>query len=280
MRLGFVDHHLENYHANVFLELIRTAFADRGIEVIGYESDPAAGPDWCEQHQVRRAESIEALVDQVDAILILAPDDIGTHRGFAEAAIRGARPVVFDKLLAETVEDAERIAELARRHDAPVLSSSALWYAAELAELRADDAPVESAFARGFGAWDHYGIHTLAMAARLGGSGVRRALEAGTAEDRLLVLDYGDRRVTVDCRTGANAADELGWSAGVRVGGEWRVTKISDYAGFYRRTLAAYLDFCAGAGADQGLDQALELVRLHAAADRSLAGGGSWVDLG
>ncbi|WP_152362080.1 Gfo/Idh/MocA family oxidoreductase [Microlunatus speluncae] len=277
--LGFVDHHLANYHADVFLRLLRTSFADRGVEVIGYESDPVPGGDWCDRNQVRRADSIDALVDEADAILILAPDDIDTHPEFARAVIRGAKPVVLDKLLATNLADARAIAELARGHGAPVLSSSALRYAVELADLLPAGPPIEAGFARGFGDWDRYGIHTLAVATRIGGFGVRRVIETGTVADRCLTLDYGDHRVTVDCHAGDNAAAALGWSGGFRVAGQWSTTKIIDHEGFYRRTLGAYLDFCAGATPDQSLDQAVELVALHAASDQSLAADGAWIEI-
>jgi hypothetical protein len=58
MKLGFVDHHLANYHADVFLKLLRSTYADRGVELIAYESDPASGDDWCDRNQVRRAASM------------------------------------------------------------------------------------------------------------------------------------------------------------------------------------------------------------------------------
>lgn len=278
--LGFVDHHLANYHADVFLRLLRTDFADRGVEVIAYESDPAGDRDWCERHQVRRAGSIAEVVDRADAILILAPDDIEVHPEFAEEAIQGPKPVVFDKLLATRLDDARRIAELAHRHGAPVLSSSALRYAVELADLLPAGQPVDAGFARGFGDWDRYGIHTLAVATRIGGFGVRRVIETGTAADRNLTLDYGGHRVTVDCRAGSNAAEVLGWSGGFRTGEQWWTTKINDHEAFYRRTFGAYLDFCAGATPDQTLEQAVELVALHAASDQSLAADGARVEIG
>jgi hypothetical protein len=278
--LGFVDHHLANYHADVFLRLLRSTYADRGIEVIAYESDPVADGDWCERHRVRRADSIGDVVDQADAILILAPDDLETHPDFAREVIRGDKPVVFDKLLATTLDDARWIADLARRHGAPILSSSAVRYATELADLLPAGQPIDAGFARGFGDWDRYGIHTLAVATRIGGFGVRRVIDTGTAEDRCLTLDYGSHRVTVDCRAGSNAAEALGWSGGFRSGGQWWTTKIDDHEAFYHRTLGTYLDFCSGATPDQSLDQAVELVALHAASDQSLAADGAWIEIG
>lgn len=278
MKLGFVDHHLANYHADVFLRLLRSAYADRGVEVIAYESDPAPGDDWCDRNRVPRADSIGEVVDRADAILILAPDDLDVHARFAEATLPAGKPVVFDKLLADRVVDARMIIERAAGHGAPIFSSSALRYAVELAEAPSGQ-PIEAGFARGYGGWAGYGIHTLAVAARVGGFGVRRVIDTGTAEDRNLTLDYGSHRVTVDCRAGTNAGDALGWSAGYRTGGEWRTVTITDYAGFYERTLGAYLDFWAGATPDQTPQQALELVEVHAAADRSRTADGSWVEL-
>lgn len=279
MKLGFVDHHLANYHAGVFLKLLRSTYADRGVDLIAYESDPASGDDWCDRNQVRRAVSIGEVVDQADAILILAPDNLDAHVGYAAEVLPAGKPVVFDKLLADRVEDARLIIEQAAEHGAPIFSSSALRYAAELADAPSGG-PIESGFARGYGAWAGYGIHTLAVATRVGGFGVRRVIDTGTAEDRSITLDYGSHRITVDCRGGANAGDALGWSAGYRVGGEWRTATVTDFPGFYRRTFGVYLDFCAGVTPDQTPLQAGELVELLTAAERSLAAGGSWIELG
>ncbi|GAB3753735.1 Gfo/Idh/MocA family oxidoreductase [Microlunatus parietis] len=278
MKLGFVDHHLANYHADVFLKLLRSTYADRGVDLIAYESDPAPGDDWCDRNQVPRADSIGEVVDRADALLILAPDNLDAHAGFAEQTLPAGKPVVFDKVLADRVEDARMIFEQAAEHGTPIFSSSALRYAAELADAPSGG-PIESGFARGYGAWAGYGIHTLAVATRIGGFGVRRVIDTGTAEDRNLTLDYGSHRISVDCHGGANAGDVLGWTAGYRVGGEWRTATVADYPGFYRRTFGVYLDFCAGVTPDQTPQQAVELVAVHAAADSSLAAGGSWIDL-
>jgi predicted dehydrogenase len=51
------------------------------------------------------------------------------------AVLPAGKPVVFDKLLADRVEDARLIIEQAAEHGAPIFSSSALRYAAELADV-------------------------------------------------------------------------------------------------------------------------------------------------
>ena len=281
MRLAFLDHHLANFHADTFHRLLGSTFADRGVELIAYETDPSPGSDWCADHGVTRAATLTDAVEQADALLVLAPDNLDTHLATAQQVIPSGKPVVFDKLLALDPGEAWQIVELAERHDARIFSGSALRYAAEADELLdgVDVDRIEDAFARGHGAWDHYGIHTLSLAVRLGGHDVARLRDCGTDDSRLLVLDHDDRRTLVDCRTGDNAADQLGWTGGIRVGGEWRTTRVTDANAFYTNLLGHYLDFLGGGEPESTPEQLARLVGMLAGSRTSLADDGSWVDL-
>ena len=63
MKIGFVDHHLNNFHANKFLELLRGPLAGLGATVTAaWESDPT-GEDWCAKHDVPRANSAAAVAE-------------------------------------------------------------------------------------------------------------------------------------------------------------------------------------------------------------------------
>lgn len=280
MRLAFLDHHLANFHADTFHRLLGSTHADRGIELIAYETDPTPGGDWCAERGVTRAASLSDAVDRADALLVLAPDNLDTHLATAREVIPSGKPVVFDKLLALDPAEAWQIVELAEQHDARIFSGSALRYTAEADELLDGVAPdrIEDAFARGYGAWDHYGIHTLSLAVRLGGHGVTRMRDCGTEDSRLLVLDHGQRRTLVDCRSGDNAADELGWTGGVKVDGQWRTTRVSDANAFYTNLLGHYLDFLAGAAPESTPEQLARIVGMLAGSRTSLANDGAWVD--
>lgn len=281
MRLALLDHHLANFHADTFHRLLGSTFADRDVELVAHESDPSPGSDWCADHGVRRAATVEEAVEQADALLVLAPDNLDTHLATAQQVIPAGKPVVFDKLLALDPGEAWQIVELAEQYDARIFSGSALRYAAEADQLLegVDPVQIEDAFARGYGAWDHYGIHTLSLAVRLGGHGVTRLRDCGTAVSRLVVLDHGDRRTLVDCRTGDNASEELGWVGGVKVDGQWRTAQVTDANAFYTNLLGHYLDFLAGAEPESTPEQLAGVVGMLAGSRDSLASDGAWIDL-
>jgi len=282
VRLALLDHHLANFHADTFHRLLGSTFADRGVEVVAaFESDPTPGTDWCADHAVARATSLDEAVDRADALLVLAPDDLDTHLDTARRVLPAGKPVVFDKLLALDPAEAWQIVALAEQHGTRIFSGSALRYAAEADRLLdgVDPVRIQDAFARGYGAWDHYGIHTLSLAVRLGGHHITRMRDCGTPDSRLLVLDHGERRTLVDCRTGDNAAERLGWTGGIKVDGQWRTTEVTDANAFYTNLLGHYLDFLAGAPPESSPEELARIVAMLAGSRASLAEDGGWVAL-
>jgi len=281
VRLAFVDHHLANFHADKFLGLLRTTFADRAVEVTAFETDPTPGRDWCADNDVPRAGSLTEVIDWADAVLVLAPDNLDTHLGFARQVLPAGKRVVFDKLIALDPVEARTIVAEAAELGTSIFSGSALRYAAEVEELLqcVDPGDITDAFARGYGVWDHYGIHTLSLGVRLGGFDIARVRDSGTDDSRVLTLDHGSRRTTIDCRTGANAPQVLGWTCGVKVGDEWRTATITQFDAFYTNLLGHYLDFLAGAEPESTPDDLARLVGVLAGSGASLAAGGDWVEL-
>jgi len=136
LKVAMVDHHLNNWHADTFVRLLRGPLAGEEVEVVAaWESDPA-GEDWCAKTGIRRSQSIEDALDGVDGVMLLAPDNIDVHLRLAERVLPAGKPTLIDKFLAPSISESRQIAALAERYGAPVLSSSALRYAVELEALR------------------------------------------------------------------------------------------------------------------------------------------------
>ena len=263
MTVAFLDHHLDNWHAKVFLGLLR----ERGHDVVAFETDPLGG-DWCAANGVRRLESVDEAVDAADAVMLLAPDDIEAHLDLALVAIPAGKPLWIDKLVAPTAEEALRIVRMAEYHSTPVTSGSSLRHAVELeAALESLAAGgVEEAFFSGYGAWGRYGVHTVAMALRAIGGGVRRLVNVGTPSMPTVVLEWADgRRATLVVADGKGASAAFPWRFALRRGGEYVHGTVSDFAGFYRRQLEAVLaDFESRASHDR--DEMLDTVKVLQAA--------------
>lgn len=282
MKIGFVDHHLNNFHANKFLELLRGPLASLGATVTAaWESDPT-GEDWCAKQNVPRANSAAAVAEHVDAVMVLAPDNIDAHLSLVKQVVPAGRPLLVDKFLAPTLADAREIVELAERHRVKLFSSSSLRFAAEVdaakATLPAGAAPTE-AFARGMGEWSGYGVHTLALALALLGPDVKRMVNTGTANSAVVTLDYGgDRRATVEVRASKNQWEAFPWSFGVRAGDQYATGVVKDFDGFYANLMRQAVKFFQTGESPITTAEMLKVVAVLEGAERSHRSG-TWVDL-
>lgn len=282
MKIGFVDHHLNNYHANKFVELARGPLADLGAEIaIAWESNPT-GDDWCEKNNVPRAASIAEVCEKADAIFILAPDNIDDHLKLAEQVLPCGKPTAIDKALAFNVADAKAIVELSRKYNVPITSSSALAFAVELDELKPQitSDPTE-VWVSGMGEWKNYGLHTLSMALRVMGPGIERLIDTGTDDSRMVTLEYADgRKGFVTVRWSDNLYGDFPWVLGIRLSHDkFLQATIKDYDGFYTNLLRRVIEFFKTGQPPFPGELAMELVAVLESADKSKASGNQWVTM-
>ncbi len=281
MRIAFIDHHLNNFHADKFLSLLRANHAADADLVAAYETHPT-GDDWCEKNGVPRCASLADAVDAADAVFVLAPDDVTTHLELAEQVLPAGKPTVIDKFLAPTAADAEAIVACAAKHGTPIFSSSSLRFSVELEEVwpQIEGQAVAECYSRGLASWDLYACHTLSPVLRIMGSGVRRVIDTGTATARCVTLDFGGgRRAQVAVTTAANEWDLFGWNFGVRVGNAYLARTVTNFDGFYANLIARCVEFCRTGEAPMEIGEAVMLVKALEAANRSLAAGGEWITL-
>jgi len=279
LKIAVVDHHLNNFHADTYAGLLRQALAGEDAALVAaYESDPM-GDDWCEKHGVARASSPEEAARDADAILLLAPDNIDAHGRLAAEILSLGRPVFIDKVLAPRLGEAKEIVALAQRHGAPLYCCSALRHARELegALREIGPEPVTEAVARGMGAWQNYGIHTLFLALRLMGHSARRVADIGTPTARAVTLDYGDdRRAQLDVRTAQNEWEMFPWVFAARTGDRYVGGQVTDYGGFYEDQLRAVLQFFRTGTPPAPPEEALTAVAILEGAERSRQADGVW----
>jgi predicted dehydrogenase len=281
MRICVVDHHLNNYHADTFLRLLREGKAGPDAQIVAaWESNPT-GDDWCAKNDVRRASSIEDAARDADAIMLLAPDNIEAHPDFCARVLPLGKPTFVDKYLAPTVAEAREIVALAKRLNVPLLCSSALRYAAELTELLSDaPQPIMEMYARGMGQWKGYGIHTVSPVVRAMGGGAQRIIDTGLPGASFVAIDYGaGRRATIEVRACENGYDVFPWQLGIRVGSKYRTATVTQYERFYSNQMQAVTAFFASRQPDITPEQAIELVAILEGAQRSQEAGGVWIPL-
>ncbi|GBC97046.1 hypothetical protein HRbin16_02862 [bacterium HR16] len=281
LKIGFVDHHLNNFHANTFLKLLHEDLASEEVRVVAaWESQPT-GEDWCAKNGVERKPSIAEVVSSVDALMVLAPDNLADHLALCEQVLPAGKPTFIDKLLSPSLADAHRIVQLAQQHGTPIVSSSALRFAVELEAMRPQLTDmISEAFARGMGEWMGYGVHTVALVAGLMGTGVSRVADVGTPASRFLAIEYADgRRATVEVRNCENMWNVFPWVFGAKVGNTYHVETVKDYNGFYLNLMKMAVRFFKTGQSPVSAQEALEMVGILDASNRSQQAGGAWVTL-
>src|SRR5204863_9979171 len=98
MKIGFLDHHLKNYHAGKFHDLLTGDVGAGAVEICAaYESHPQGSDDWCAQRGVPRASSAEEVIAKSDAVIVLGPDVPEAHLTLARASLAAGKPTFVDK---------------------------------------------------------------------------------------------------------------------------------------------------------------------------------------
>ena len=126
-KIGFIDHYLDEWHANMYPGWIRAACNGEWDVALAWEEKAKPGGKaidaWCAEQKVGRAASKEKLVRECDAIVVLSPDNMERHEELADLALRSGKPVYVDKTFAPTVAAARRMFAKAREHGTPMYSS-------------------------------------------------------------------------------------------------------------------------------------------------------------
>lgn len=281
LRLGFVDHHLNNFHANKFVQILRGPLAREEIVVSSaWESHPT-GEDWCEKNNVPRAGSAEEVARLSDVLLVLAPDNLNAHVELAARVLPAGKPTMVDKLLAPTAAAARAILGQARREGAPLFSASSLRFAVELEKLpTAPGGPADEAFATGMGEWPSYGVHTLSLVLAGMGCDIRRLINTGKGPTAAVTLEYADgRRATLDVRAAGNQWEALPWRVGYRHADRYHIAQITDYDGFYQNLMEQAAAFFKSGKSPLTGDEMLAAAAVIETAAVSAAAGGEWKNL-
>ncbi len=98
--------HLGKFHLNNWMEI-------PGVQLVGFfDPDDVNAASVEQKYQLRRYFDVNELIDQCDAVDIVAPTI--HHYALCEAAIRKGRHVFVEKPLANTMEEARNLVKLAK----------------------------------------------------------------------------------------------------------------------------------------------------------------------
>jgi len=197
-KIGFIDHFLDEWHAENYPRWIRessvgdcysVAHAWAETEVAGKRTNA----QWCEAHGVELVATLDELIERSDYLVVLAPDNPDRHEALVLPALASGKPTYLDKPLAPNLATTRRILGAARDYGTPFFSSSALRFAGELDEARAKLAgmSLEYVATSGGGNFTSYAVHQAEMLVALTGKPALRVKQCGTVNAPLLMVDFG-----------------------------------------------------------------------------------------
>lgn len=241
-RIALVDYNLENYHADTFLKLLRGSLRNRGFDVAAATAlKVEEGRRWARNNEVRYVDRVEDLVDLADCFMVLAPDNSEVHLELCEATFPLARPTFVDKTFAPDLATAQKLFDLAKKHQTPMQSSSGLRYTNVQAEVAANSAePLTQMTAWGGGMnFKDRAIHPIEMLVSCMGHDATHVLcEADGPRTNLLIRFAGGRTGLVHLFAGA----ETPYAASLVTEKHTRYIPVN-MSTLYSNLMSAVLDF-------------------------------------
>ncbi len=240
-RIGFVDRHLDNYHANVFLRILRGDLAKRGFEVTGCTAiEKESGKAWATKNKVAWYDDVDALDPHVDFYFVLAPSNPELHLDLAKAVLPKKKATYIDKTFAPDLETAKMIFAIADEHGTPLQTTSALRYtdALQYAGKTGKDRVLHMVSWGPGGNFDEYAIHPLEHVVSTMGHEVLRVMRRGKGQHSQLLLDFSDGRTAV---VNVYIKTRTAYSATVTTAGETKYL-AADISKIFVRNCAAVLD--------------------------------------
>lgn len=277
-KIGFIDYFIDEWHANNYPQMIRQSTKGDKFEVaLAWEEIHPEGKikidEWCKQQGVAKAESIEQVVDECDCIVVLSPDNVERHEDLARLPLMSGKPVYVDKPFAPSLEVAKRMVELARNHNTPLMSSSALRFDSTVqnALSQIGDQPANYMATFGPGTWEIYAIHQIEPIVTIMGTGAKRVMQCGNSNTNVMLIEYHDNPRAV-----FNQNPNFPFRF-VATYGESGVIVADNMSDFFPRFIEAMLEFFETGEAKAPIEQTLEVTAILEAGTEALKKPGEWV---
>lgn len=223
-------------------------------------------------------DTLEEVIPLCDAVIVT--DDVTlNHCRHAPIFLEHGMPTFIDKPLAPDAKTAQELIELAAKHGAPLMSGSALRYAAETEEIRANPdklGEINLASAQGPNDLFFYGIHPMELAHSILGGGIKSVQNIGTEDTDLVKVTYKDGKLLM-----LMVSRVAGFGFEVTLYGTQGRERIvvSDGTAFYANQLRLIAQMARDKKAPFPIEGALEVIRVLEAGKKSFAEGGSVIEL-
>jgi hypothetical protein len=276
-KIGFIDLSIDEWHANNYPQMIRSSALKDAFDVsIAWEETPGGTPlaEWCDEHKVQPAASLEQVVEESDCLVVLAPSNPEVHERLSDIPLRSGKPTYIDKPFTTDRASAERIFQNAADHNTPMMSSSALRFGSALQDLMAKSVLDEKAnfvsIVGGGSSFEEYSIHIIEMLTMTMGVGAARIMQCGRTGNELTLIDYDDGRRAI-----LNQAPVNPFTLFAQHGDT--TTSINEMNDFFPRFIDAMLMFFDSGTSAVPQDETIEIVSIMETAIQGLAKRDEWL---
>ncbi|MGQ9596152.1 MAG: Gfo/Idh/MocA family protein [Thermoproteota archaeon] len=209
------------------------------------------------------------MLGEVDAVII-ADDTTMQHQKRAIPFIRAGLPTFIDKPLSPSIEEAEDIINLAKEHNAPLMSCSALRYAKEVEEFlsgRGEIGDIMTGNSICSGDLIFYGIHALEQLYVCIGPGIRCVQNVGEDGKDIVIVTKGDGRKFV-----LTVYRDISYLFQMNLYGTkgWREIRVEDSDHFYSNMLRAFLKMVETKQPSFSPEETLEIIKTLVLGKRSV----------
>lgn len=280
-KIGFIDFHIDEWHANNYPAWIKgSRYADEIELAYAWEQCPGKGRNlqtWCEEFGVAPIQTMEEMVENSDFLMVLAPSNPELHAELAASALRSGKPLYIDKPFTTDGATAMKMFALAKAHDTPLMSSSALRFSPVLQERIQEEFkthPPEFVLSEGGGGnYPEYAIHQIEMIIAAMGIGIRKLRQIGTEHVCLVELCYTDGR-----KAFLNFSRTHRFAMSIK--GLDTTHHFDGMGDFFPRLIDAILRFYLTGQSPITDDETIEIIKVVDASIRALATPDEWVDVG
>jgi predicted dehydrogenase len=274
IRFGLVG--VNTSHADAFSRILNgtdtaSPQVDGGTIAAIWGGDPARVAELAVTHRIAATVTDPGeMLGQVDAVLVV--DDTGgggSHASLARPFLEAGLPVFVDKPMTTDYADAVDLFDLAARTGAPLLSCSALRFAAELAPARAALdrlGTLSSVVSVGPGDWFYYGVHAVELLGTVAGTGATSVHRHASDGRDVVVIEYGNGPVAV-----VETLRDAAYVFELHAYGEHghHSFEVSDHAAFYANTMREVVTMAETGVSPLRPEQTLEVLAILHAGVRS-----------
>jgi len=283
IKIGIIDHYLDNWHANNLPGWLKDETGDRYKICYGYGSySPQDGKKpktseaarssetWCRDMGVELCASPAEVVEKSDVIMVLAPNSPEQHVELSRDAMASGKRTYIDKTFATDVKMAREIFAMAEAGHTPMFSTSALRFSNEIPGIRREGLRTLQSY--GGGVYEIYAIHQIEMIVVLMGTAATRVMALGTMAAPQLVVEFEGGRYATWGHLNCDFGMKLRYDDGEAV-------NVPAFTNFFPNFVRELVDFFETGVPKVQMAETLAVIGIREAGFEALKTPGVWVNV-